>query len=233
MSDSKYSILFMRDDKDVRAFRLNPFWLKALLVGLVLLVVTAVAGVYFGATSLLENLRFKNENKELVSRLSEAELRLSSLANMEKILESYDSREVESMLTTEPAQPEPVKSEPTIDLNSIFSKVDTGAVRLEDLKLEIGPERVEVMFNLLNNLNNTQLAGAISLALVTNDGRTLDLEADDADLSFQIQRRKPVRAQVALPEGVAKENVFGLRLTVKRADGKVVYSETYSQSTME
>ena len=30
MSDPKYSVLFMRDDTDVKRYRVSPFWLKAL-----------------------------------------------------------------------------------------------------------------------------------------------------------------------------------------------------------
>ncbi|WP_022663435.1 hypothetical protein [Paucidesulfovibrio longus] len=238
MNDAKYSILFMRDDLDVRRFRLNPFWLKSIFVSLTLLVLVAAAGIYFGATSLRDNLRLRHENKELSQRLDEAELRLSTLGNMEKILESYDTKELQSLLSPEKAETPEAEAKPTapsepakpaVDLSSIFAKTDTGAVRLEDVRLEIEQKQVLVSFNLLNNLGNTQLSGDTRLALVANNGEVIELPAKNADLSFQIQRRKPIRARVPLPDGLDRANVFGLRLTVTREDGKVVFSETYPQ----
>lgn len=238
MNDAKYSILFMRDDLDVRRYRLNPFWLKSLAILLALMVVIATAGIYFGATSLLENLQLNSENKELSRRLEEAELRLTTLGNMEKILESYDTRELQSLLGAEKSDaPDtvvaettaavPVETKPPVDLTSIFSKTDTGAVRLEEMSLRIESNAVLLSFNLINNLDNIQLTGESKLALVTNDGQLIEIKSKNADLSFQIQRRKPIRAKVPLPEGLNRGDVFGLRLTVMREDGKVVFSETF------
>jgi hypothetical protein len=238
MNDAKYSILFMRDDLDVRRFRLNPFWLKALVVVLILLVVVAAGGIYFGATALVDNISLQRANQDLTRRLEEAEVRLTTLSNMEKTLESYDSRELQSLLSTghtdsETNADEPeIPAEPTVDLSSVFANVDTGAVRLENVRLDVEGRRVQISFNLLNNLNNTQLSGDTHLALVSNDGRIVELEAKGADLSFQIHRRKPMRARVALPESLEPDNVFGLRLTVTREDGKVIFSETYPQNSL-
>ncbi|SKA83628.1 hypothetical protein SAMN02745704_01686 [Paucidesulfovibrio gracilis DSM 16080] len=237
MNDTKYSILFMRDDLDVRRFRLNPFWLKALVFTLVMLVVLASGGIYFGATALLDNLALKRENTELARRLKEAELRLTTLENMEKILESYDSSDLQSLLqnpeaTTDTAADADDQT-PDINLSELFPRVDTGSVRLEDMRLNLGPKQLQVNFNLLNNLNNTLLSGDTELALVTNDGRVVPLETQGTDLSFQIQRRKPMRARISLPDAVEADSVYGVRLTVKREDGKVIFSETYPQHRLD
>ncbi|MGE4292922.1 MAG: hypothetical protein AB7E32_12020 [Desulfovibrio sp.] len=244
MNDAKYSILFMRDDLDVRRFRLNAFWLKALVVSLALLVLVALIGIYFGTTSLMENVRLGNQNKELSQHLAEAELRLTTLGNMEKILESYDSHDVQRLMDQEqPGTPPAAKDaastppsepvNPAVNLSTLFARIDTGAVRFEDMRLSLESKTLSVSFNLINNLDNTQLSGDNKLALVTNDGRIVELPAKNADLSFQIQRRKPISARVPLPEGLNRDNVFGLRLTVTREDGKVVFSETYPLARLD
>ncbi|WP_245628742.1 hypothetical protein [Salidesulfovibrio brasiliensis] len=92
MSDSKYSVLFMRDDADVRRYRLSPFWLRFFLCSQMFLLFCAAGGMYLGYRGWKETKALNVENKRLEQQLVDAQVRLERLGNMEKILKSYDPR---------------------------------------------------------------------------------------------------------------------------------------------
>jgi hypothetical protein len=227
--DSKYSILFMRDDTDVKRLRLSPFWLRAYVVAQVLLAALAAGGVYLGYTAWHENVMLNREKHDLAKRLEEAELRLSTLGNMEKILEAYDKSELQSLLSANPGEQVPPTDaeEDGVDLTAIFTPVDEGLVVLDELKATLNGDVLTVNFKVENPKEDSTLSGVAELSLVTSSGEIHPLDAPPADLSFQIQRRKFARTSVKLPEGVKPDDAFGLRVTIKRSDGKVIFGETY------
>ncbi|MBU1249332.1 MAG: hypothetical protein KKB70_11575 [Proteobacteria bacterium] len=226
MRDSKYSILFMRDDTDVKRFRISPFWLRGYFIAQTVLVILAVGSLYLGITSLNENFTLTSEKKELSKRLEEAELRLSTLGNMEKILEAYDKSELQSLLASAPTDSQEQELQ-ALDLAAIFTPMDHGLVSVDEVKASFKDSSLIVHFKLENPKVDTLLVGSADLALITTDGVMHELKAPEADLSFQIQRRKFARTTVSLPPGVNKETVFGLRISIKSSDGTVIFSETY------
>lgn len=226
MKDSKYSILFMRDDTDVKRFRLSPFWLRAYIIAQVVLVVLAAGSIYLGVTTWNENVQLTREKHEQAKRLEEAELRLSTLGNMEKILEAYDKSELQALLSSSPEQ-EAAPEEEGVDLTAIFTPVDEGLVVVDELKATLKDDVLTVNFKVENPKEDNVLSGVAELSLVTTSGEIHPLDAPPADLSFQIQRRKFARTSVRLPKGVSTDDAFGLRVTIKRSDGKVIFGETY------
>lgn len=226
MRDSKYSILFMRDDTDVRRIRVSPFWLRGYIIAQISLIIIAAVSLYIGITSFRDNAGLLHDKKELAKQLEDAELRLSTLGNMEKILEAYDKSELQSLLTTTPEDGED-SSQKAVDLAAIFTPINHGLVLVEEIKATLHGSQLTLNFKLENPNPDTMLSGTTDLAIIATDGSIYPLDTSNSDLTFQIQRRKFARTTIALPEGVNKENAFGLRISIKSADGKVIFSETY------
>jgi hypothetical protein len=228
MSDSKYSVLFMRDDRDVTRYRLSPFWLKMFVFSQVFLLLCAVGGIYMGVRGFRINAALQSQKKDLEQRLVDAEVRLERLGNMEKILESYDPAELQSLLsaaTTEAEQqPEPREE---INLNKIFTRTDTRQVGVENMQAKLAGRKLTVSFELNNLQASKSMAGQADFIYLTKSGQTEDAETNKDDLSFQIQRFKRIRTTFLLPEGMERKDLFGLRLEIKGKDGDVIFAETY------
>ncbi len=226
MRDSKYSILFMRDDTDVRRFRISPFWLRGYIIAQVVLVLVTVGSLYFGIISWYDNYTLSSEKQELDKRLEDAELRLSTLGNMEKILEAYDKKELQTLLAQ---TPEDIanQSQTTVDLSAIFKPVDDGLVVVDEIKATFKNSQLTVNFTVGNPKPATTITGRASLTLIATNGTIHPLKAKTSDLSFQIQRRKFVRATMGLPENLSQSKAFGLRISITNSEGKVIFGKTY------
>ncbi|MUM77938.1 hypothetical protein GKC30_09860 [Pseudodesulfovibrio sp. F-1] len=227
MSNSKYSVLFMRDDRDVTRYRVSPFWLKMFIFVQIFLLLCATGGIFMGVRGVKRNVDLRTENKSLEQRLVDAEVRLERLGNMEKILQSYDPAELQSLLAAATSELEREKEGEAVDLNRIFTRVDTQMVSVENLQARVASRKMTVSFD-LNNLQSARAAaGQATLALVKKDGGTLMAKTNASDLGFQIQRFKRIQTTFSLPDGVEQKDVFGLRLEIKGSDGEVVFAETY------
>ncbi|MGE4424292.1 MAG: hypothetical protein AB7D39_18480 [Pseudodesulfovibrio sp.] len=228
MSDSKYSVLFMRDDRDVTRYRLSPFWLKMFVFSQVFLLLCAAGGIYMGVRGFRINAALHSQKKDLEQRLVDAEVRLERLGNMEKILESYDPAELQSLLsaaTTEAEQqPEPRED---INLNKIFTRTDTRQVGVENMQAKLTGRKLTVSFELNNLQASKSMAGQADFIYLTKSGQSEDAETNKDDLAFQIQRFKRIRTTFLLPEGMERKDLFGLRLEIKGKDGDVIFAETY------
>jgi hypothetical protein len=227
MSDSKYSVLFMRDDRDVTRYRVSPFWLKMFIFVQIFLLLCAAGGIYTGVRGLKKNADLRSENKSLEQRLVDAEVRLERLGNMEKILQSYDPAELQSLLSAATTEVEQEKEQETVDLNRIFTRVDTQIVGVENLQARISNRKMTVSFE-LNNLQSARaVVGQAALSFVKKDGSVATAKANTDDLSFQIQRFKRIQTAFLLPDGLEQKDLFGLRLEIKGKDGDVIFAETY------
>ncbi len=229
MSDLKYSVLFMRDDTDVRRFRVSPMWLKAFLYFQGFLLLLSIVGISIGVTFWSSNAGLRAERKALEIRLSEAEVKLERLSNMEKIMEANGAKE---QAAPGKAGPAPVEAPalpklPPVNLKNLFEKANAGLVTVDSFQAKLSGSDVTVSFELTNVQSTNTLSGAADLTLIRNDGQVSDVEANKADLSFQIQRFKHIRTSFTLPKGVDRRDVFGLRLEIKGSDGKTIFSDTY------
>lgn len=80
-----YSIILMRDDCDVSAFRLHSFWVKLFIITLVILIGACIAGAY--GTFYYKN-RYQvtaADRRELQRTLGENKIKLESLSNEELV----------------------------------------------------------------------------------------------------------------------------------------------------
>jgi len=229
MSDSKYSVLFMRDDRDVTRYRLSPFWLRMFVFSQVFLLLCAVGGIYMGVRGFKVNSDLHSENKSLEQRLVDAEVRLERLGNMEKILESYDPAELQSLLSAATAEAEEQQQEvrPDVDLNKIFIRTDTRQVGVENMQAKLSGSKLSVTFELNNLQASKSITGQADFIFLTKDGAALSAKTNKSDLSFQIQRFKRMETSMPLPDGKDKKDLFALRLVIKGKDGDVIFAETY------
>ncbi|MBC15721.1 conserved protein of unknown function [Pseudodesulfovibrio profundus] len=227
MSNSKYSVLFMRDDRDVTRYRISPFWLKIFVFSQVFLLLCAAGGIYMGVRGFKLNNRLQVENKGLEQRLVDAEVRLERLGNMEKILQSYDPAELQSLLSAATSDVEQAPEPVEIDLNKVFTRVDTQQVGVENLQAKISGRKVSISFELNNLQASKAVTGTIDVKVVKKDGSTSVPEVKKSDLSFQIQRFKRIKTTFLLPEGVEQKDLFGLRLEIKSKGGEIFFAETY------
>lgn len=225
MSNSKYSVLFMRDDTDVKRYRLSPFWLRLFFFAQIFMLLCASAGIYMGLHGWWHNAELLSQKKNLEQRLVDAEVRLERLGNMEKILQSYDPKELQALLSS--ATEEKDVKKPSLDLRKIFSKVDTQQVGVENLLARMAGTKVTVSFELNNMQTTKSMSGVVDFVFVKKSGDEVAIKTNKNDLTFQIQRFKRIHTSFIMPDGVKKDDVFGLRLEIKDNDGTVVFSETY------
>jgi hypothetical protein len=227
MSDSKYSVLFMRDDRDVTRYRVSPFWLKMFIFAQIFLLLCATGGIYMGVQGVKKNADLHSENKSLEQRLVDAEVRLERLGNMEKILQSYDPAELQSLLSAATSEVEQEKVPESVDLNKLFTRVDTQVVGVENLQARVVNRKMSISFE-LNNLQSAKaVVGQASLSFVKKDGAMVAAKTNTSDLSFQIQRFKRIQTAFLLPDGLEQKDLFGLRLEIKGKDGDVIFAETF------
>ncbi len=226
MSTDKYSVLLMRDDAKVKRFRISSFWIRFLVYMCVLLVVLAVGGLYIGYTMWRENDRLTEERQRLERELRDTQVHLERLQNMEKIFQSNDPEELETLIGAIEEEKEPEK--PLMDLKELMQKVDMGLSVLENVSLKRLDGNMRLSFDVVNSNTAEPLSGKVEVSLITRDGRTLDLTVSDTEeMTFQIQRYKNISVTFLLPEDEKFKELFALRITINTPAGKTIYSEAY------
>lgn len=247
MSDSKFSILLMRDNTDVKRFSISPTWLKMFVVAQGVLVLFAVGGIYLGISSWWGSRALQSEKKALEQRLVEAEVKLERLGNMEKILRSYDPKELQSLMGSSPvesdsvrqpvsppdqapaaqAAPAPAPAAGGLDLARLFSRLSTRQIAVGNLQATAQGSQVTVSFDLTNVQGAAPLSGQADVLFIRNDGAVVPVQVNKNDLSFQIQRLKRIKTTFSLPGQLTAKDIFALRLEIKSEEGKIVFTETY------
>jgi len=220
--DSNFSVLFMRDDSDVKTFRVSPRRLKLLLwvTGAVALAVLVALAV--GLRSFVGYRVLLNERRGLESSLAEAQVSLERLGNLDKIQKSQggakDSGPAKNLAEG--------KASPAV-AQRVFAQVNTGAMTVENLRSQFGAQTLNVSFD-LNNRASGSLSGDIRLLLLRNDGSLIPLEVPAQDLTYQIQRFKRISTSGPIPEGLTRRETLGLRIEIKTSEGDLIFGETYA-----
>jgi hypothetical protein len=220
--DSNFSVLFMRDDSDVKTFRVSPRRLKLLLwtsgvLGLAVLVALAV-----GLRSFVGYRVLLNERRSLESNLAEAQVSLERLGNLDKIQKSQGGAK-----DSGPAKNQAEgKASPAVT-QRVFAQVNTGAMTVENFRSQFGSQTLSVTFD-LNNRVSGSLSGDIRLLLLRNDGSLIPLEVPAQDLTYQIQRFKRISTSGPIPEGLTRREILGMRIEIKTSEGDLIFGETYA-----
>lgn len=217
--DSNFSVLFMRDDSDVKSFRVSPRRLKLLLWLLGLTAVVVLAGLAVGLRSFVGYRVLLNERRTLESSLAETQVALERLGNISKIQGA-------SGHAPEPAKAVRAEVVPAAGQRA-FAKVNSGQITVENFRAQVAGSGVSVSFDLTNKASGP-LSGVIGLMLLKNDGTMVELAAPAQDLTYQITRYKRLSTSAAAPEGLVRREALGLRVEIKNADGELILGETFA-----
>lgn len=223
MPNTSYSVLFMRDDADVKTLRVSPRRLKLLLwifagVGLLVLV-----GLIVGLRSFVGYRSLLSERRELEVKLADAQVSLERLGNLDKIQRGG---------AAEPA----AKGAPQVHApdtspqaaSRAFSKINAGSLDVDNFRGQLTGKTLITSFDLNIRANGT-VSGDIRLLLLRNDGSLTELEsANPSDLTYQVQRFKRISVSARVPEGLTRREALGLRVEIKNSDGEVILGETYA-----
>jgi len=221
MKNASYSVLFMRDDADVKTLRVSPRRLKLLLWLSAWLGVIVLVGLIVGLRSFVGYRALSNERRDLEVRLAEAQVNLERLGNLDKIQRGGAA----------PAKGAPgnaPEKAPPQAANRAFAKVNSGAILVENFRGVLTGNALSVSFD-LNNRAQGSASGDIHLLLLRNDGALIEIEsANSSDLTYLIQRFKRISASARVPEGLTRREALGLRVEIKNSDGEVILGETYA-----
>lgn len=221
MKNTSYSVLFMRDDTDVKSFRVSPRRLKLLLWAGAGLGVFVFIALVVGLKSFVSYRVLLAERRNLELSLADAQVALERLGNIEKIQQSMagGGKDGKDAARADRSVPAGARA---------FSRVDSGAMTVDNLRAQIAGGALSVSFD-LNNKAAGAAAGDIRLLVLKNDGSLSEVEPSSAaDLTYQIQRFKRISASARLPEGLTRREALGLRVEIKNSDGEVILGETYA-----
>lgn len=222
MKNASYSVLFMRDDADVKTLRVSPRRLKLLLWASGGLAVIVLVGLIVGLRSFVGYRSLLSERRDLEVKLAEVQVDLERLGNLDKLQKggAKDAKDAKDAGHTADKSPQAV--------SRAFAKVNAGTIGVENFKAQLSASSLATTFD-LNNKAQASASGSIALLLLRNDGSLTELDAATAsDLTYQIQRFKRISATARVPEGLTRREALGLRVEIKNSDGEVILGETFS-----
>lgn len=243
VGSGRIDILVLRDAANVGRYNL-PVWLARLLVltpaVLVLLLAAAVAVAYHLHR---DNTALTERGAALRLELDAAGEGLLRLANLEKVLRGKDPTELKTLVGSynpdnpgwwkshfaagQDAGPAQAEGRERPDLSRLLARVDANQVVVDNLRIKFDNRRLNLGFDLGSAGHQAVLSGRLELGLVGNDGGFLPLKCEKDELSFQIQRTKPVSLSLALPAKIEPRDLYGLRLVVVDGAGKPVFAQVY------
>ncbi|MCL1915896.1 MAG: hypothetical protein FWG17_04230 [Desulfovibrionaceae bacterium] len=237
-----YSIILMRDDLGVSAFRLHSFWIKLFIFLLVLLIAAGALGAY--GTFYYKN-RYEataSERRDLQRALGENKIKLESLIN-EGLVGRFTGGDPGPSRTQTANLSTPYISTPTIvpnqsDLAVLLRQIgpmrsagtendleedalmEQHPVRISNLKTAFeGDDRLRVTYDLHNQQPGLTLIGRCGLALITREGAVIDITAGARGvLTFQIARYRKMDILSRIPPNVKKENISKIQVSAQAND---------------
>lgn len=222
--DASYSVLFMRDDTDVKSFRVSPKRLRALLwasgvLGTLLLVALVLgAHAFFGYNSVL------SQKRALELKLADAQVERERSGNIEMMQKALGEKDGKDATGDKPhAAPQAQAGQP----GRAFARLNSGSIAVENVRASVGANTVHASFD-LNNRAGEALSGEVHLLLLKTDGDLQELEWPAQDLTFQIQRFKRIATSAKLPEGAARRDALGLRMEIMNSSGELLFGETFA-----
>lgn len=223
--DDKLNLIIMRDDSRVRRYRVRVSWFKLFLYAQVILLTAAVLGAYGGFSYWIKNMALAQANAGLEEKLLEAQIQLERLQNVEKILQSNDSDEIQGLFSTVSRGMQDTAPQP-LDLQDIFVAKDLQMAGVNNLQVRKAGEGLRLSFE-LNNLADGTLTGETSVFFIARDASILQARGEENELSFEIQRFRRVSSMLHFPPGLAMEDVFAMRLVIENSEGESLFIQTY------
>lgn len=219
--DTNFSVLFMRDDSDVKSFRVSPRRLKLLLWILGVMGVVVLVGLAVGVRSFVGYRLLLTERRNLESSLAETQVALERLGNISKLQNSLGQAK-----DAPPAKAAPEVKSPAASQRA-FARVNTGAITVDNFRGQVTGTSLVTSFDLANK-GSGALSGVIQLLVLKNDGSLVEVAAPSQDLTYQISRFKRISTSAPVPDGLARREALGLRVEIKTSDGELILGETYA-----
>ncbi len=230
MGNTKYNVLFMRDDDTVKRYRLSPFWLSVFFWFIILLAVCAGVGAWSGYNFWNQNTELRQDKLALQKNLNDASIQLERLENVNKILDSYDPNDVQSLLASVPVEEKKVEAPTGTDLKKLLFYKNLMRAGVENVKIRYSGGSLALSFDLNNLQTSSSLSGLAGVELIANNGHSSVVKVNRNDMAFHIQRFKVVRTRFALPSGMALKDMYGLRLMISTNNNELIFSEVYPLS---
>lgn len=220
--DASYSVLFMRDDTDVKSFRVSPKRLRGLLWVCGCVGVLVAVGLIMGTHSFVGYRLLLAEKRALEVRLADIQVDLERAGNLEMMQKSLDEKGGDKADAA--AKPAAQSGQAA---GRAFARVASGSIAVENIRTNVNGGALHATFD-LNNRAGEALSGEVRLLLLKTDGTLQEMEWPAQDLTFQIQRFKRIATSAKLPEGVARRDVLGLRVEIMNSSGEMLLGETHA-----
>lgn len=224
--DDKLNLIIMRDDSQVRRYRVRVAWFKFLLYVQLVLVAAAGAGTYAGVTYWIKHMDLAQTNSRLEETLAEKHIQLERLQNIEKIMQSNNTEEIQGIFNSVSRGKQDVAQQPPLDLGDIFMAKDLQVAGVNNLQIRKVDGGLRLSFE-LNNLTDEILTGKTSVFFIARDASVRQAEGDETELSFEIQRFRRVNSLLKLPQNLDLEDVFAMRLVIENSEGESLFVQTY------
>jgi len=223
--DDKLNLIIMRDDSRVRRYRVRVSWFRFFLYAQIVLILAAGLGAYGGFTYWIKKLELIQANAALRENISEMQIHLERLQNIEKILKTNDPEEIQALFRLGTREKHALAQQ-TVDLQEVFVAKDLQMIRVSNLQLRRAGDGLRLNFE-LNNLVKGTLAGTTSVYYVARDATVIQAQGEENELSFEIQRFRRVNSMLQMPSGIILEDIFALRLVIANNEGKSIFIQTY------
>lgn len=221
--DASYSVLFMRDDTDVKSFRVSPRRLRTLLWASGAVGVLVLVGLVFGTHSFFGYSSLLAEKRALELRLADAQVEMERSGNIEMMQKTLGEKGGKAAGGEEKPQAGAQAAQP----GRAFARQNSGGIAVENIRVSLGGNTVNASFD-LNNRAGEPLSGEVHLLLLKTDGALQELDWPAQDLTFQIQRFKRIATSAKLPEGAARRDALGLRMEITNSSGELLFGETFA-----
>ncbi|MBI5519910.1 MAG: hypothetical protein HY916_07610 [Desulfovibrio sp.] len=228
MKNSSYSVLFMRDDADVKTLRVSPRRLRLLLWISSAVALVVLVGLVIGLRSFVGYRGLLSERRDLEVKLAQAQVDLERLGNLELLQKGGSGKEAGKDNGKDSKESARTPDKSPLAMSRTFAKINSGALAVENFRAQLSGNVLTTSFD-LNNKAQGSSTGSITLLLLRNDGSLTELDAaNPTDLTYQIQRLKRISAAARAPEGLTRREALGLRVEIKNSDGEVILGETYA-----
>ncbi|WP_066851933.1 hypothetical protein [Halodesulfovibrio spirochaetisodalis] len=210
----KYSVLIMRDDTNVRRYRVSPSSLRMLLIVLSCVVLVAVCGIFTSASLWKKNTALMNERHGIQKELRDLKVYVERLENIEQILQSNDPEELQALFSSMSVAAS-TELPPPIDLSSMLQSIDTDMVEVSNLKLQKATGgNLRLSLKLDNKNAKGNIRGSILLSFITKNGKVVVVDANKKDMDFSINRFKRIVTTFTVPESILLNEAYALQLSI-------------------
>ena len=227
MNPYKFSIIFMRDDGNVRRMRVSPFFLKVVLFLEIFLVLCAGSGGYFGVHFWMVNKTLNADVRDYKHTIQQNGMELDRLHNMEKLVKTDDKEIMSSLIASAQAQKNTIVHEKTINLQKVLEKIDKQVFFITNVQFAKKKHDQSLSFDVnKKNVNNDPLKGMVSIHLITSSGKVIPVESEQ-NLDFEVRRMKQFHQKISIPKPLKLDDLFAIRISIIDSSGEMVFSESY------